>query len=103
MLFVIAPQDGIGGALPFIRLILRSACKARLEGWAADNGPHGSRRRLRRLLTMRGGRGFGSSVVSQSISAIASSALRATARVTFWGALAMALTAGIGKIFGTVV
>ena len=29
--------------------------------------------------------------------------LRATARVTFWGALAMALTAGIGKIFGTVV
>ena len=29
--------------------------------------------------------------------------LRATARVTFWGAIAMALTAGIGKIFGTVV
>lgn len=29
--------------------------------------------------------------------------LRATTRVTFWGALAMALTAGIGKIFGTVV
>jgi vacuolar iron transporter family protein len=29
--------------------------------------------------------------------------LRATARVTFWGALAMALTAGIGRIFGTVV
>ena len=29
--------------------------------------------------------------------------LRATVRVTFWGALAMALTAGIGKIFGTVV
>jgi VIT1/CCC1 family predicted Fe2+/Mn2+ transporter len=29
--------------------------------------------------------------------------LRATARVTFWGALAMALTAGIGKMFGTVV
>lgn len=28
---------------------------------------------------------------------------RATARVTFWGALAMALTAGIGKLFGTVV
>ena len=26
-----------------------------------------------------------------------------TARVTFWGALAMALTAGIGKVFGTVV
>ena len=26
--------------------------------------------------------------------------LRATARVTFWGALAMALTAGIGKVFG---
>lgn len=29
--------------------------------------------------------------------------IRATARVTFWGALAMALTAGIGKLFGTVV
>jgi len=29
--------------------------------------------------------------------------LRATARVTFWGALAMALTAGIGKLFGTTV
>jgi len=29
--------------------------------------------------------------------------LRATARVTLWGALAMTLTAGIGKLFGTVV
>ncbi len=29
--------------------------------------------------------------------------LRTTARVTFWGALAMALTAGIGALFGTVV
>lgn len=29
--------------------------------------------------------------------------LRATMRVTFWGALAMALTAGIGAAFGTVV
>jgi VIT1/CCC1 family predicted Fe2+/Mn2+ transporter len=29
--------------------------------------------------------------------------VRATARVTFWGALAMLATAGIGKIFGTVV
>ncbi len=29
--------------------------------------------------------------------------IRATARVTFWGALAMALTAGIGALFGTVV
>jgi VIT1/CCC1 family predicted Fe2+/Mn2+ transporter len=28
--------------------------------------------------------------------------LKATARVTFWGALAMALTAGIGAMFGTV-
>jgi hypothetical protein len=28
------------------------------------------------------------------------SILRATARVTFWGALAMALTAGIGKLYG---
>jgi VIT1/CCC1 family predicted Fe2+/Mn2+ transporter len=31
------------------------------------------------------------------------SILRATALVTFWGALAMALTAGIGKLFGTVI
>ena len=29
--------------------------------------------------------------------------LRATTRVTFWGALAMALTASIGALFGTVV
>ena len=29
--------------------------------------------------------------------------VRATGRVIFWGALAMALTTGIGKIFGTVV
>ena len=29
--------------------------------------------------------------------------LRGTARVTFWGALAMAFTAGIGKLLGTVV
>jgi vacuolar iron transporter family protein len=29
--------------------------------------------------------------------------LRATARVTFWGTLAMALTAAIGKLVGTVV
>ena len=29
--------------------------------------------------------------------------VRATVRVTFWGALAMALTAGIGSIFGTVL
>ncbi len=29
--------------------------------------------------------------------------LRASGRVAFWGALAMALTAGVGKLFGTVV
>lgn len=29
--------------------------------------------------------------------------IKATIRVTFWGALAMAMTAGIGAIFGTVV
>ena len=29
--------------------------------------------------------------------------LRATVRVTFWGALAMAITAGIGKLFGTII
>tara|TARA_R110002096_G_scaffold104648_2_gene230479 strand:+ start:2177 stop:2812 length:636 start_codon:yes stop_codon:yes gene_type:complete len=31
------------------------------------------------------------------------SSVKAAARVTFWGALAMAATAGIGAIFGTVV
>jgi vacuolar iron transporter family protein len=31
------------------------------------------------------------------------SATRGAARVTFWGALAMALTAGVGALFGTVV
>jgi|SRR5579862_3413495 len=29
--------------------------------------------------------------------------LRATLRVTFWGALAIAITAGIGELFGTIV
>jgi vacuolar iron transporter family protein len=29
--------------------------------------------------------------------------LRSTARVTFWGALAMAITAGVGALFGTAV
>lgn len=29
--------------------------------------------------------------------------LRATVRVTFWGALALGVTAGIGKVFGTVI
>ena len=29
--------------------------------------------------------------------------LPAALRVTFWGALAMAVTAGIGRLFGTVV
>ncbi|MBZ0282599.1 MAG: VIT family protein [Anaerolineae bacterium] len=29
--------------------------------------------------------------------------IKATVRVTFWGALAMALTAGVGALFGTVV
>ena len=29
--------------------------------------------------------------------------LRATARVTFWGPLALGVTAGIGKVFGTVI
>jgi VIT1/CCC1 family predicted Fe2+/Mn2+ transporter len=42
---------------------------------------------------------------SSSVGAQAGGAdvVRATARVTFWGALAMAATAGIGRLFGTVV
>ena len=30
-------------------------------------------------------------------------AARGALRVTFWGALAMALTAGVGALFGTIV
>jgi len=29
--------------------------------------------------------------------------LRATIRVTFWGALALGITAGIGKLFATIL
>jgi VIT1/CCC1 family predicted Fe2+/Mn2+ transporter len=29
--------------------------------------------------------------------------LRASARVAFWGALAMGITAGVGRLFGAVV
>ena len=29
--------------------------------------------------------------------------LKPTLRVTFWGAIAMAVTAGVGKLFGAVV
>jgi VIT1/CCC1 family predicted Fe2+/Mn2+ transporter len=29
--------------------------------------------------------------------------MKGAMRVTFWGALAMALTAGVGKLFGTAV
>lgn len=29
--------------------------------------------------------------------------LRATLRVTFWGALALGITAGIGKLLGTII
>jgi VIT1/CCC1 family predicted Fe2+/Mn2+ transporter len=29
--------------------------------------------------------------------------MRATLRVTFWGALALGMTAGIGKLFGTII
>ncbi len=29
--------------------------------------------------------------------------VRATLRVTFWGVLAMGLTAGVGRLFGAVV
>jgi VIT1/CCC1 family predicted Fe2+/Mn2+ transporter len=28
---------------------------------------------------------------------------RSVVRVTFWGALAMAITAGVGRIFGAIV
>jgi hypothetical protein len=34
---------------------------------------------------------------------VAPNILRATLRVTFWGALALGITAGIGKLFGTII
>ncbi len=40
---------------------------------------------------------------AQKLHPLGGKVLRTTARVTFWGALALALTAGIGKLFGTVV
>ncbi|MGZ5852643.1 MAG: VIT1/CCC1 transporter family protein [Xanthobacteraceae bacterium] len=57
------------------------------------------------LVTLVSGASLGFLAVLGAIGARAGGAniLRATARVTFWGALAMALTAGIGKLFGTVV
>ena len=48
-------------------------------------------------------RGWGALLGAIGARAGGANVLRATARVTFWGALAMALTAGIGKLFGTVV
>jgi VIT1/CCC1 family predicted Fe2+/Mn2+ transporter len=51
----------------------------------------------------------GSSLVSlAALGALAARAggaplLASMARVTFWGALAMGLTAGVGALFGTVV
>ena len=47
--------------------------------------------------------GFLATLGAIGASAGGANILRATIRVTFWGALAMALTAGIGKLFGTVV
>jgi len=57
------------------------------------------------LVFIVSGASLGFLAILGAIGAIAGGANvpRATARVTFWGALAMAITAGIGKLFGTVV
>jgi vacuolar iron transporter family protein len=47
--------------------------------------------------------GFLALLGALSASAGGADVLKATSRVAFWGALAMAMTAGIGKLFGTVV
>ena len=42
-------------------------------------------------------------VLPRFLGAIRANILRAAIRVTYWGAFTPALTAGIGKLFGTLV
>ena len=74
----------VGAAMPLLMVVLSPASALVPVVSAASLG-------FLALLGVIGARAGGANV------------LRATVRVTFWGALAMALTAGIGKVFGTVI
>ncbi len=82
--FTSAATFAIGAAMPLLMVVVSPANVLVLIVSAASLG-------FLALLGAIGARAGGANV------------MRATVRVTFWGALAMALTAGIGKIFGTVV
>jgi VIT1/CCC1 family predicted Fe2+/Mn2+ transporter len=79
-----AAMFAVGAAMPLLMVVVSPANALGLVVSVASLG-------FLALLGTIGARAGGANV------------LRATARVTFWGALAMALTAGIGKLFGTVV
>jgi VIT1/CCC1 family predicted Fe2+/Mn2+ transporter len=79
-----AATFAVGAAMPLLMVVISPANLIALLVSAASLG-------FLALLGAIGARAGGANV------------MRATIRVTFWGALAMALTAGIGKLFGTVV
>jgi VIT1/CCC1 family predicted Fe2+/Mn2+ transporter len=74
----------VGAAMPLLMIVVSPAAALVPVVSAASLG-------FLALLGVIGARAGGANV------------LRATVRVTFWRALAMALTAGIGKVFGTVI
>ena len=78
-----AATFAVGAAMPLLMVVVSPASALVLIVSAASLG-------FLALLGAIGAKAGGANV------------LRATARVTFWGALAMALTAGIGAMFGTV-
>lgn len=79
-----AASFSVGAAMPLVMVLISPAGALVPLVSAASLG-------FLALLGAIGGRAGGAKV------------LRATMRVTFWGALAMALTAGVGKLFGTVI
>jgi len=79
-----AASFSVGAAMPLLMVVLSPASAMALTVSAASLA-------FLALLGAIGARAGGANV------------LRATVRVTFWGALAMALTAGIGKVFGTII
>ncbi|MGZ2456655.1 VIT1/CCC1 transporter family protein [Rhizobium anhuiense] len=74
----------VGAALPLMMVVLSPA-------WMLVYGVAGASLAFLALLGAIGAQAGGANV------------LRATTRVTFWGAFAMALTAGIGALVGTAV
>jgi VIT1/CCC1 family predicted Fe2+/Mn2+ transporter len=82
--FTSAATFSAGAALPLLAVLL---APSNLLVWAVS----AASLLFLALLGAIGARAGGADIV------------RATIRVTFWGALAMALTAGIGAVFGTVV